>query len=189
VTRLTDAVVIGGLLALLAVGGWWLSRGALTQYEARIATLEAVADSLENVLARQRAATDSTVRRVRDAGYRAADANLALGTALDTARAVLAAPDTSVPALRIALAEVVARAEGYQAEVLTYAQAVDTLMQAHLAERQATGQQMDALRAVIDEQARALEAGRCSTFFGPCPTRWQSFAVGGLVAAVVLALL
>jgi anion-transporting ArsA/GET3 family ATPase len=189
VTRVADVVVLVALLGLVAIGGWWVSQGALTQYEARIANLEAVADSLEGVLARQRAVTDSTALRVREAGHRAADANLALGNALDTARFVLAAPDTTVKALRVALAEVVAQAEGYQAEVLTYQGWVDTLIKAHLAERQATAQQVQALQAVIDEQARALEAGRCSTFFGPCPTRWQSFTIGGLVAAVVLALL
>lgn len=128
------------------------------------------------------------VLRLREAGHRAADANLALGNALDTARYALAT-DSSPKALRMALSDVVAQAERYQAEVLTYQAHVDTLVKAHLAERQATAQQVDALQAVVDEQARALEAGRCSTFFGPCPTRWQSFALGGLVAAVVLALL
>lgn len=177
------------LLALVALGGWWVGRGSVPNYAARVDSLVTVADSLRGVAGRQRAATDTVVLRLREAGHRAADANLALGNALDTARFALANPDSSPKALRMALSDVVAQAERYQAEVLTYQAHVDTLVKAHLAERQATAQQVDALQAVVDEQARALEAGRCSTFFGPCPTRWQSFALGGLVAAVVLALL
>lgn len=176
------------LLALVAVGGWWVGRGSVPNYAARVDSLVTVADSLRGVAGRQRAATDTVVLRVREAEHRAADANLALGNALDTARYALAT-DSSPKALRMALSDVVAQAERYQAEVLTYQAHVDTLVKAHLAERQATAQQVDALQAVVDEQARALEAGRCSTFFGPCPTRWQSFALGSLVAAVVLALL
>jgi len=176
------------LLALVALGGWWVGRGSVPNYAARVDSLVTVADSLRGVAGRQRAATDTVVLRLREAGHRAADANLALGNALDTARYALAT-DSSPKALRMALSDVVAQAERYQAEVLTYQAHVDTLVKAHLAERQATAQQVDALQAVVDEQARALEAGRCSTFFGPCPTRWQSFALGGLVAAVVLALL
>ena len=175
------------LLALVALGGWWVGRGSVPNYAARVDSLVSVADSLRGVAGRQRAATDTVVLRLREAGHRATDANLALGNALDTARAAL--QTDSVPVLRQALSDVVARAEAYQVEVLTYQAHVDTLVKAHLAERQATAQQVDALQAVVDEQARALEAGRCSTFFGPCPTRWQSFALGGLVAAVVLALL
>lgn len=176
------------LLAVVALGGWWVGRGSVPNYAARVDSLVTVADSLRGVAGRQRAATDTVVLRLREAGHRAADANLALGNALDTARYALAT-DSSPKALRMALSDVVAQAERYQAEVLTYQAHVDTLVKAHLAERQATAQQVDALQAVVDEQARALEAGRCSTFFGPCPTRWQSFALGGLVAAVVLALL
>ena len=176
------------LLALVALGGWWVGRGSVPNYAARVDSLVSVADSLRGVAGRQRAATDTVVLRLREAGHRAADANLALGNALDTARYALAT-DSSPKALRMALSDVVAQAERYQAEVLTYQAHVDTLVKAHLAERQATAQQVDALQAVVDEQARALEAGRCSTFFGPCPTRWQSFALGSLVAAVVLALL
>ena len=176
------------LLALVALGGWWVGRGSVPNYAARVDSLVTVADSLRGVAGRQRAATDTVVLRLREAGHRATDANLALGNALDTARYALAT-DSSPKALRMALSDVVAQAERYQAEVLTYQAHVDTLVKAHLAERQATAQQVDALQAVVDEQARALEAGRCSTFFGPCPTRWQSFALGGLVAAVVLALL
>lgn len=176
------------LLALVALGGWWVGRGSVPNYAARVDSLVTVADSLRGVAGRQRAATDTVVLRLREAGHRAADANLALGNALDTARYALET-DSSPKALRMALSDVVAQAERYQAEVLTYQAHVDTLVKAHLAERQATAQQVDALQAVVDEQARALEAGRCSTFFGPCPTRWQSFALGGLVAAVVLALL
>lgn len=176
------------LLALVALGGWWVGRGSVPNYAARVDSLVTVADSLRGVAGRQRAATDTVVLRLREAGHRAADANLALGNALDTARYALAT-DSSPKALRMALSDVVAQAERYQAEVLTYQAHVDTLVKAHLAERQATAQQVDALQAVVDEQARALEAGRCSTFFGPCPTRWQSFALGSLVAAVVLALL
>ena len=176
------------LLALVALGGWWVGRGSVPNYAARVDSLVSVADSLRGVAGRQRAATDTVVLRLREAGHRAADANLALGNALDTARYALAT-DSSPKALRMALSDVVAQAERYQAEVLTYQAHVDTLVKAHLAERQATAQQVDALQAVVDEQARALEAGRCSTFFGPCPTRWQSFALGSLVAVVVLALL
>ena len=175
-------------IALAVLGGWWLGRGSVPDYAARVDSLQVVADSLRGVASRQRAATDTVVLRVREAGHRAADANLALGTALDSARLALAT-DSSPKALRVALAEVVERAEAYRTEVLTYEAHVDTLVKAHLAERQATAQQVEAMEAVIGEQARALRAGRCSTFFGPCPTRWQSFALGGLVAAVVLALL
>lgn len=186
--RITNSVGFWlAAIALAVLGGWWLGRGSVPDYAARVDSLQVVADSLRGVASRQRAATDTVVLRVREAGHRAADANLALGTALDSAR--LALETDSVPVLRQALSEVVERAEAYRTEVLTYEAHVDTLVKAHLAERQATAQQVEAMEAVIGEQARALRAGRCSTFFGPCPTRWQSFALGSLVAVVVLALL
>lgn len=156
-------------------------------YLRTIDSLEAVVDSLDERYASVRGRTDTVVLRVREASHRAADANVALGRAIDTANAVLA--DSGTSGLRVALAELVERAETYRAEVLTYERQVDTLIRAHLAERQAAGVKMDAMQAVMDAQEEALEAGRCSTFFGPCPTRWQSFALGSLVAAVVLALL
>lgn len=156
-------------------------------YQRTIDSLEVVVDSLDERYAAVRGRTDTVVLRLRQAGHRAADANLALGNAIDTANAVLA--DSSAARLRVALSDLVERSETYRAEVLTYERQVDTLVRAHLAERQAAGVKMDAMQAVMDVQAEALEAGRCSTFFGPCPTRWQSFALGSLVAVVVLALL
>lgn len=156
-------------------------------YQRTIDSLEVVVDSLDERYAAVRGRTDTVVLRLRQAGHRAADANLALGNAIDTANAVLA--DSRSARLRVALSDLVERSETYRAEVLTYERQVDTLVRAHLAERQAAGVKMDAMQAVIDVQAEALEAGRCSTFFGPCPTRWQSFALGSLVAVVVLALL
>jgi hypothetical protein len=182
-------VVIGlVVLALVALGGWWLGRGSVPDYAARVDSLQVVADSLRGVASRQRAATDTIVLRVREAGHRAADANLALGTALDSARQAAADSNATVGTLRVALSEVVARAEQYRAEVLTYEAQVDTLVRAHLAERQATAQQVEAMEAVIGGQARALRAGRCSTFFGRCPTRWQAFVWGAITAAVVVGL-
>ena len=156
-------------------------------YQRTIDSLEVVVDSLDERYAAVRGRTDTVVLRLREAGHRAADANLALGNAIDTANAVLA--DSNASRLRVALSDLVERSETYRAEVLTYERQVDTLVRAHLAERQAAGVKMDAMQAVMDVQAEALEARRCSTFFGPCPTRWQSFALGSLVAVVVLALL
>ena len=156
-------------------------------YQRTIDSLEVVVDSLDERYAAVRGRTDTVVLRLREAGHRAANANLALGNAIDTANAVLA--DSNAARLRVALSDLVERSETYRAEVLTYERQVDTLVRAHLAERQAAGVKMDAMQAVMDVQAEALEAGRCSTFFGPCPTRWQSFALGSLVAVVVLALL
>lgn len=186
--RTTSDLVVGLLLlALVAVGGWWGGRAVTPDYQRTIDSLEVVVDSLDERYAAVRGRTDTVVLRLRQAGHRAADANLALGNAIDTANAVLA--DSSAARLRVALSDLVERSETYRAEVLTYERQVDTLVRAHLAERQAAGVKMDAMQAVMDVQAEALEAGRCSTFFGPCPTRWQSFALGSLVAAVVLALL
>jgi len=96
-------------IGLAVVGGWWLGRGSVPDYAARVDSLKVVADSLRGVAGRQRAATDTVVLRVREAGHRAADANVALGTALDTARAAL--ETDSVPVLRQALSDIVARAE------------------------------------------------------------------------------
>jgi hypothetical protein len=186
--RTTSSLVVGLLLlALVAVGGWWGGRAVTPDYQRTIDSLEVVVDSLDERYAAVRGRTDTVVLRLREAGHRAADANLALGNAIDTANAVLA--DSNAARLRVALSDLVERSETYRAEVLTYERQVDTLVRAHLAERQAAGVKMDAMQAVMDVQAEALEAGRCSTFFGPCPTRWQSFALGSLVAVVVLALL
>jgi hypothetical protein len=186
--RTTSDLVVGLLLlALVAVGGWWGGRAVTPDYQRTIDSLEVVVDSLDERYAAVRGRTDTVVLRLREAGHRAADANLALGNAIDTANAVLA--DSNAARLRVALSDLVERSETYRAEVLTYERQVDTLVRAHLAERQAAGVKMDAMQAVMDVQAEALEAGRCSTFFGPCPTRWQSFALGSLVAVVVLALL
>lgn len=181
---LSDAVVGLVLLALVALGGWWFGRSPGLDYQVRIDSLTVVVDSLRAVAATQRAATDTVVVRVRQAEYRAADADLALGRAIDTARVAL--ETDSVPVLREALSDVVARAEAYRAEVLTYQATVDTLTTAHLVERQAAARQVEAMQAVIDVQAGALQAGRCSTFFGRCPTRWQSFGLGAAIAAIVV---
>lgn len=180
----SDVLVALALLCLVAVGGWWIGRSPIPTYQSRIDSLTVVTDSLRASAAIRRAATDTVVRRVREAGHRAADANLALGRAIDSARIALA-QDSIVP-LRLALSDVIAQAEQYRTEVLTYEVRVDTLVRTYLAERQAIAAQVEAMQAVIDAQAEALTQGRCSTFFGPCPTRWQSFGIGAVLAAVVV---
>jgi hypothetical protein len=172
------------LLALVAFGAWWIGRAPVPDRQRTIDSLEVVVDSLNERYESVRSRTDTVVLRVRQASHRAADANLALGRAIDTARAALDIDSTLI--LRVALTDLIVRAEEYREQVLTYEAQVDTLVRAHLAERQAAGGKMEALQAVIDEQARALQEGHCSTIFGPCPTRWQSFGLGAVIAAVVV---
>lgn len=183
----SDLVVVALLVAIVGWLGWWAGRAPVPEYVKRVESLTVVLDSTRAVYASARRETDTVVRRVRVAAYRAADADVELGRAIDTARVALETDSTL--ALRVALADLVRQAEAYRGEVLTYQAHVDTLVRAHLAERQAAAQELEAARAVVDVQAGALEAGRCSTLFGPCPTRRHSFALGALVAAVVLALL
>ena len=153
-------------------------------------------DSLTNILHEQRtmaamsrAKADTEAVKTRRSVAKADSTARAVLTLTDTARAVLRDSTANVAQLRATLEATTFAASQLADEVLTYEARLDTLLTAHLAERQAVANQMGTMQAVIDAQAGALEAGRCSTFFGRCPTRWQAFGAGVVVAIAVAVLL
>ncbi len=154
---------------------------------ARIAQLEGQLDAAKHQAAHARQAADKSAQLVntRHADVRKRDAVLV--AVLDSAKT--AANDTAVDAdsLRVALVKTVEQAEMYRQEVLRYQASVDTLLIAHVRERQHGERQVRLMQAMIDEQAAALTP--CTYFKVRCPTRAQSFVVGFAFAIAVIVLL
>ena len=176
-------------VGLVTLGGFCAGQRREAAWQRQVDSLIVKVRDAEMALSLARGRTDSVAIAVRNVAHRVREAvDSAKGTT-DTARAVLGDSTASQTRLRLTLAATTAASERLQAQVLTYEAQLDTLLTAHLAERQAAAGQIRAMQAVIDAQAGALEAGRCSTFFGRCPTRWQAFGAGVVVAIAVAVLL
>ena len=122
------------------------------------------------------ARTDTVTRRVmvQDA---------ALGSQLDTARAVLADTAATLAEVRETLSATVVQAE-------TFRVAVDSLTVVHAAERRVLLAALTSADVALEAQTRATEAfkraGQCRIVFGiKCPTRTQSFLVGAVATVAV----
>lgn len=184
--------IIFSVFAVLAIAAGVLVLGRSSQSERR---LQRTADSLrveirvvKANLTVARARADSQAIRMRQISHRVIEAADTLGVALDTARTVLADSAASVTQLRLSLEQTVAAADRLRTEALTYQASLDSLLTTHLVERQEAIRQIEALQSLADTQQMTLMQGRCSTFLGRCPTRWQAFGIGILTAFAVLAL-
>lgn len=149
-------------------------------------SLTAVIDEQRTLLAVKRGATDTAAVKARRTATASHSTALETLEAVDTARAVLSDSGANVAQFRASLEATTASAARLAEQVLTYEAVLDTLLTAHLAERQAASNQMATMQAVIDAQARALEDGCRPSFFGRCPTRWQAFGAGIVVAAIAV---
>lgn len=183
----------GGWLAVLVVGtaiGWWVGRDHRLRWTAawqrEVDSLTYIVREQQAVLAVQRGKSDTAAVRVRRQATASHSAALQVQEAVDTARAVLRDSTANVAQLRATLEATSASASQLAEQVLTYEATLDTLLTAHLAERQAASDQMVTMQAVIDRQADALQDGCRPNFLGRCPTRWQAFGLGIVVAAIAV---
>jgi len=153
----------------------------------RIAQLERQLEAAKHQAAHARQAVDKTAQVVntRHAYVRKRDAELV--AVLDVADSVSRDTTATADTLRLALIKTAEQAELYRQEVLRYQASVDTLLIAHVRERQHSERQIRLMQEVIDEQAAALTP--CTQFGVRCPTRVQSFAIGFAFAIAVVVLL
>lgn len=187
--RITSNNWLVVLVAVATLLGFLSGKRQRTDYTRAVDSLTARVRELEAAGQVARVQSDSAAVAIRRVAHLAREAREEAKGTTDTARAVLGDSTASQTRLRLTLAATTAASERLQAQVLTYEARLDTLLTAHLAERQAMAAQVEAMQAVIDTQARALEAGRCSSFVGRCPTRWQAFGAGVVVAIAVAVLL
>lgn len=178
---MTDKAFVWVLAALIAWGLYLLRPRPDTASDARIAQLEAHVVRLQRQL-------DVAVIKSNDAAIKVNVARNAIKTpdfrlAVDSAMAVALDTTATIKELRLALVKTVEQAERYQAEVLRYQEAVDTMVVAHVQERQAFSETIDTLRALVQAQAPT----RCTYFGVPCPNRSAAFVLG-VVSALVLTL-
>lgn len=167
------------LLVTLVIGLWMLvlardnvPRARIAQLEARLAAMQTQLDAKQD--ATNRAAQNVQVKRnaIKTPDFR---------LSVDSAMAVALDTSATLKQLRVALIKTVEQAEAYQAEVLRYQEAVDTLLVAHLRERQAFTSQLDTLTALVNAQRPASHEWRF--------TRATAFGLGVSVGvAIVVAL-
>ena len=167
------------LLVALVVGLWMLvlardnaPRARIAQLEARLAAMQTQLDAKQD--ASNRAAQNVQVKRnaIKTPDFR---------LSVDSAMAVALDTSATLKELRVALIKTVEQAEAYQGEVLRYQEAVDTLLVAHLRERQAFTSQLDTLTALVNAQRPASPEWRF--------TRATAFGLGVSVGvAIVVAL-
>lgn len=165
-----------------------IPNGPPPNWQREVDSLTTILHDQRTLAAMSRTKADTEAVRTRRSVARVDSTARATLTLADTAREVLRDSTANVAQLRASLEAVTASASHLADQVLTYEARLDTLLTTHLAERQAVANQMATMQAVMDRQAGALVAGRCSTFFGRCPTRWQAFGLGVVVAIAVVAL-
>jgi hypothetical protein len=172
------------LLAVLVVGLWWIGPSRETPPDARIAQLEATVQDLQTQLTEARQASDRAAQQVqvRRNEIRTPDFRLSV----DSAMALALDSSATLKDLRVALVKTGEEAEAYQRQVLRYQAAVDSLLIAHVQERQVVTVQIDTLTAL----AQARVPARCAIWGVPCPNRTTAFLLGvgsALVLAVAVA--
>lgn len=172
------------VLVVLVVGLWILAPKPDKATNARIAQLEGRLKLLQSDLDAARAASDKAVYTVqtRRNAIKTPDFRLSV----DSAMAVALDTSATIKELRLTLVKTVEQAEAYQAEVLRYQEAVDTLLIAHAQERRAFVLQVDTLAALAEARVPA----RCAIWGVPCPNRATAFLLGvgsALLLAVAVA--
>lgn len=184
---ISSLAVIGAILGL--AWGWRSAYVRASGYEVRLDSLRQAASVAQFRSTLARTKTDTVIVAVRAADRRIARAADTLTAAIRAAEVTLADSAAVLDTIRSRLGSVTVAAREFQAEALTYRATVDSLLQAHIAERQTWAEERAAITAIVDEQAEALDNGRCSNILGPCPTRRQSFLLGVVVAVVGYVLL
>lgn len=172
------------LLVVLVVGLWWVGRRPESPADARIAQLQTRLQAMQGQLDAKQEATNKAVQTVqmRRNAIRTPEFRLSV----DSAMAVASDTSATIKELRLALVKAVEQAEAYNAEVLRYQDAVDTLIVAHVREREAFVTQIDTLKALADAQAPTP----CAYLGVRCPNRTTAFLLGvgsALLLAVAVA--
>jgi len=180
----TDDRLFTLALIAIAVGLFLLPSGEETASDARIAQLEATVEGLQDKLNEARRATDKAAQtvQVKRNAIRTPDFRLSV----DSAMALAVDTSATIKDLRVALVKTVEEAEAYQRQVLRYQESVDSLLIAHVQERQAVTVQVDTLTAL----AQARGSMRCAIWGVPCPNRTTAFLLGvgsALLLAVAVA--
>lgn len=182
---MTDDRLFTLALIAIAVGLLLIPSGAETASDARIAQLEATVEDLQTQLDNARRSSDRAAQQVqvKRNAIKTPDFRLSV----DSAMAVALDTSATIKELRVALVKTVEEAEAYQRQVLRYQEAVDSLLIAHVQERQAVTVQIDTLTAL----AQARGSMRCAIWGVPCPNRTTAFLLGvgsALLLAVAVAL-
>lgn len=158
-----------------------------TPPDARIAQLQARLAATEAELAKAQATADKAAHVVNTSRARLDAGDSVMRIGMRRAKAVVADSTTSLDTLRMVLARTIEKAERYQADVLRYQESVDSLLIAHVRERQSLAVRIDTMQAVIDAQEAALMP--CTRFGVRCPSRLQSLAIGFALAIAVVVVL
>lgn len=171
-------------IALLVFALWRWGVPPKSPPDARIAQLEARLQAMQGQLDAKQVATNKAVQAVqaRRNAIKTPDFRLSV----DSAMAVALDSSATLKELRLTLVKTVEQAEAYEAEVLRYQESVDTLIVAHLRERQGFLAQIDTLTALADAQAPTP----CTRFGVRCPNRTTAFLLGvgsALLLAVAVA--
>lgn len=181
---MTDDRLFTLALIAIAVGLFLLPSGEETASDARIAQLEATVEDLQAQVDNARRASDRAAQtvQVKRNAIRTPDFRLSV----DSAMALAVDTSATIKDLRVALVKTVEEAEAYQRQVLRYQESVDSLLIAHVQERQAVTVQVDTLTAL----AQARGSMRCAIWGVPCPNRTTAFLLGvgsALLLAVAVA--
>ena len=174
------------VLACLVGGLLYLAPPRPKPSDARIAQLEAQLAIAQRQVSEWRGKSDQAAYRVatRKQALQVADTVIRIG--LKRAERVVQDTTISPDTLRQVLAQMVTKVTMYQAEVLRYQEVVDSLLIAHVQERQAVSVQIDTLTAL----AEARVPTPCSYLGLRCPNRTTAFLLGvgsALVLAVAVA--
>lgn len=181
---MTDDRLFTLALVAIVVGLLLIPTGGESPSEARITQLEATVEDLQTQLDNARRSSDRAAQRVQ--AKRNAIKTPDFRLAVDSAMALAVDTSATIKELRVALVKTVEEAEAYQRQVLRYQEAVDSLLIAHVQERQAVTVQMDTFTAL----AQARGPMRCAIWGVPCPNRTTAFLLGvgsALLLAVAVA--
>lgn len=179
--------MIAVLALILVLALVWSRPHDDTASRARIAQLEGQLRAAQQQVAQAKAAADKSAQLVNTRRASVAVRDTALREGLQTAERVAIDSASTPDTLRLTLINTTQLAEQYREEVLRYQASVDTLLIAHVRERQHMERQINVMQDVIDAQAAALAP--CTRFGVRCLTRTQSFVFGFAIALTVVVLL
>lgn len=180
-------MIIAALLVVLGV----VAYGWRVEYR-RANTTQRALDSLSVAVASAEAARVIATRVVDTARAQETKARGRLVDAffesyISTNHAAAVANDTAatIDTLRAELRVMITSAERMRADAMAYQRTIDTLLLAHLAEREAWLAERAALTTYQTRTEQALAETRCRIGGISCPSRWQSFGVGVVVALTI----
>jgi hypothetical protein len=190
--RITNstAVVLLAYVTVFGGGSWYILRERARAREAvrLVAIAETKAHTARQVADSARATADHWRAEVDAQNERLTTAGAETWHRIERAKELVNDTTAQSKTLRVELYALAQSTEIFRAEVLTYQRTVDSMLIAQRFERQRWDAERVALQGLIDEQAVAWEGGCGANRFVPCPTRWQSFAVGFAVAIAIVAI-